>query len=660
MPSTKKPTILRYAAALAAAGLLAACGSDAPPEPSTPPPPVEQQPEAVEATDLSPADAIDLRSADERPDPHSFANSDAVVVTHLALDLAADFQSERLAGTATLDIARSAEADRLVLDTDDLEIGSVTLLPSGDAADYALSPDDPELGSALVISLNPDTEKVRIDYRTSPDAGALQWLGPAQTDSGKPFLFTQSQAILARSWIPLQDTPGVRMTYEAKVTVPKGLMAVMSAENGTEKNADGVYLFSMPQAIPSYLLALAIGDLEFRSLGPRSGVYAEPTVVDDAAWEFAEVEAMLHAAEELYGPYLWERYDVLVLPPSFPFGGMENPRLTFVTPTLLAGDRSLVNVVAHEIAHSWSGNLVTNATWDDFWLNEGFTSYVELRIMEALRGPEYAEMLWALSLADLIDEIAVLGVENADTHLHLDLTGRNPDDGMTSIAYEKGAAFLRRLEHYAGRERFDDFLNRYFENFAFESIDTETFVEYLRNNLLDGEFDGDPPMTGDWVYGAGLPTDYVEPKSDAFAAVGLQLEAWLAGTSAADLDTEDWSTQEWLHFLHELPDELTIDQMTELDEAFGLTNSGNAEIQAAWYEIAIRNDYEPAYDALEQFLVEVGRRKFLQPLYKALAEDGEGLVFARRVYEKARPGYHSVSYETIDEILGWETYDDES
>ncbi len=650
----KQSGIVQFAALFAAAGIIGACSRDAPPPESPAPSP------PAETVEVPPVDATDLRPADARPDPHSFANTDAVVVTHLDLDLTADFDTARLAGTATLDITRHGETDRLVLDADDLEIRSVSLLPSGDAASFALSPDDPELGSALVIRLGPDTAKVRIEYATSPDAGALQWLGPSQTDSGQPFLFTQSQAILARSWIPLQDTPGVRMSYTAKVRVPEGLMAVMSAGNATEKTADGVYTFSMPQAIPSYLLALAIGDLEFRSLGPRSGVYAEPSVVDDAAWEFAEVEAMLDAAEKLYGPYLWERYDLLVLPPSFPFGGMENPRLTFVTPTLLAGDRSLVNVVAHEIAHSWSGNLVTNATWDDFWLNEGFTSYVELRIMEALRGPAYAEMLWALSLADLKDEIADLGVENADTHLHLDLTGRNPDDGMTSIAYEKGAAFLRRLEHYAGRERFDEFLIRYFENFAFESLDTATFVEYLRQNLLDEEFEGDPPLTGDWIYGAGLPADYVEPKSDAFAAVGLKLEAWLAGKPAADLDTAEWSTQEWLHFLNELPRELTAEQMAELDEAFGLTASGNAEIQAAWYEIAIRNDYEPAYDALERFLTEVGRRKFLEPLYKALAEDGEGLVFARRVYEKARPGYHSVSYATIDKILGWEEHGDES
>jgi aminopeptidase N len=590
-------------------------------------------------------------ATDTRPDPHSHARPDDVVVRHVELDLEADFDAQRLAGSATVTIENLTGADTLILDVNDLEIRSVTLFPSNRPADYALSPDDPILGSALRIAVLPATEKIRIDYATSPDAPALQWLSPSQTTSGKPFLFSQSQAILARSWVPIQDSPGVRFTYDARLRVPPGLMAVMSAENAREKSPAGVYTFSMPQAIPSYLMAIAVGDLDFRELGPRSGVYAEPSVVDAAAWEFAEVEDMLDAAEALYGPYLWGRYDLLVLPPSFPYGGMENPRLTYVTPTLLAGDRSLVNVVAHEIAHSWSGNLVTNATWNDFWLNEGFTTYVELRIMEAIRGTDYAEMLWGLSLNDLENEFERLGADSEKTQLYLDVSGDNPDDGLIIVAYEKGAAFLRRLEHYVGRERWDDFLIGYFGAHAFESIDTVAFVAYLRENLLNEAFPGPAPSLDAWVYGPGLPDDYVRPESGAFAAVGAQLGEWLGGAAAADIDAAGWSTQEWLQFLNELPAVLSYEQLAELDSAFGLTESGNAEIRSAWYKVAIRNHYAPAYAALEEFLVAVGRRKFLQPLYTALAADEDGLAFARRVYATARPGYHAVSAETIDRIL---------
>ncbi len=586
-----------------------------------------------------------------QPDPHSYSRPDEVVVRHLELDLTADFDTKRLLGSATVAIENLTGAEALSLDIDDLEIESIVLLPSGKTAAYSISADDAHMGSELRIDILPSTERVRIDYATDPGARALQWLEPSQTASEHPFLFTQSQAILARSWIPLQDTPGVRLTYSATLRVPVGLLAIMSATNSTENSPDGVYSFEMPQAIPSYLLALAIGKLEFRSLGPRSGVYAEPSIVDAAAWEFAEVEAMLHATEDLYGPYLWERYDLLVLPPSFPFGGMENPRLTFVTPTLLAGDRSLVNVVAHEIAHSWSGNLVTNATWNDFWLNEGFTSYVEIRIMELLRGPDYAEMLWGISLNELEREIVTLAPGSDDTRLYVDLVGRNPDDGMTSIAYEKGAAFLRRLEHHVGRARWDDFLIGYLDHFAFQSIDTQTFVKYLQDNLLSDEAGPGAPSIDAWIYRPALPDDYVRPQSEAFASVESELARWLAEGEAKDIDAADWSTQQWQHFLNELPEILDPGQLADLDATFGLTNAGNAEIRAAWYEVAIENDYAAAYPGLEEFLVTVGRRKFLKPLYEALAADEEGLAFARRVYARARPGYHPVSYLTVDDIL---------
>ncbi|MEE8277323.1 MAG: M1 family metallopeptidase [Thermoanaerobaculia bacterium] len=584
-------------------------------------------------------------------DTHSFSRPHEIAVSHLELDLTVDFDRQQLSGTAVLEWVNKSGAERLYLDARGLDITHVRRLDDGSELNFQLGEEVPFLGQELSVALPEGTRAIEIAYSTRPDAEALQWLEPVQTAGGRhPFLFTQSQAILARTWVPCQDTPGVRFTYGATVRVPAELMALMSAENPTGRSADGVYRFEMRQRIPSYLLALAVGDLEFRSLGPRSGVYAEPSLVERAAWEFAEVEQMMAATEKLYGPYRWERYDLLVLPPSFPFGGMENPRLTFATPTILAGDRSLVALVAHELAHSWSGNLVTNATWNDFWLNEGFTSYIENRIMEEIKGPEYAAMLRVLSLQELRREIEDLGPDSTDTHLFLDLAGRNPDDGMTAVPYDKGAALLRLLEETLGRERWDAFLLDYFDTHAFQSMDTAGFVAFLEESFGDAP---QPVGVNVWVYGPGIPENLLIPESETLAAVERQIASWRRGAPARDLATGAWTTHEWLHFLRSLPKEVDAAGMSELDHAFRLSESGNAEILCAWLTEAVRKGYRPAYPALERFLTSVGRRKFLKPLYTELAKTAEGLAWARKVYAEARPGYHAISTGTIDEILGW-------
>lgn len=587
-------------------------------------------------------------------DVHSYARPAEARVTHVALDLDADFEAHQLAGTAALTIAAAPEAGEIVLDTRDLAIERVTDA-AGQPLAFELGEPDPVLGQPLTIALPEAGDRVVVHYRTSPDAAAVQWLAPAQTTSGEPFLFTQGQAILTRTWLPTQDSPGIRQTYEAEITAPEGLTAVMSAEMLTpegEPAQDGrtTFRFRMDEPIPPYLIALAIGDLEFRETGPRTGVWAEPQIIEAAADELADLEAMVDAAEGLYGPYRWGRYDVLVLPPSFPFGGMENPRLTFATPTILAGDRSLVSLIAHELAHSWSGNLVTNATWDDFWLNEGFTTYFENRIMEAVYGAEYAAMIAALDRAGLVEELATLPDE--DTHLHLDLAGRDPDDGMTAVAYDKGAAFLRTLEETVGRERFDAFLRGYFEAHAFQPMTTERFLEYLDRELLAD----DPALRAAvdpeaWVYGPGLPANAAPVESEAFARVEAQAEAFAAGTPPEDLQTEAWTTHEWLHFIASLPSEMTDAQLAALDEAFGFTETGNSEILFAWLRTAIRNRYEPAFPALERFLTEQGRRKFILPLYTDLATTDWGRAMAERIYRQARPGYHAVTAGSVDAVL---------
>jgi len=432
------------------------------------------------------------------------------------------------------------------------------------------------------------------------------------------------------------------------------MIALMSASNPMERADDGTYKFEMPQAIPSYLLAMAVGNVRFEAISERTGVYAEPSLLDTSAYEFADLEKMVQAAEELYGPYAWGRYDLIVLPPSFPFGGMENPRLTFATPTILAGDRSLVSLVAHELAHSWSGNLVTNATWDDFWLNEGFTVYFEHRIMEAVYGREYSEMLASLTRDGLQEAAAEMLKEMPnDTKLKLDLEGRNPDDGVTSIPYDKGYFFLRLMEETVGRERFDEFLKNYFQGHKFEVMTTEEFISYLKENLLSEE-EYASVRVDEWIYETGIPSNLPEVPSDRFAAVSAIVTSFMAEGELPSADVSNaWTTHEWLHFINSLPADISKEQLGVLDGAYGLSASGNSEISAAWFQPTIAAAYEPVYSKVESFLISVGRRKFLTPTYRALLDAGQEQM-AKDIYAKARPNYHAVSRETMDALLGWE------
>lgn len=584
-------------------------------------------------------------------DPHSFSKPEEAVVKHLNLDLEIDFDLKIIKGVAELEIDKQPGIEKIILDTKELHIHEVTYA-DGEKADFTLLEEDPFLGSALEIVLRDTDNKVRIKYATGEGAEALQWLAPEQTaDKTSPFLFTQSQAILARSWIPLQDSPGVRFTYTTSLKVPKGMMALMSAENPQVINEDGLYHFKMDQPIPSYLMALAVGKFDFASVGERTGIYAESSMLEKSREEFSEMEEMLTIAEKLYGKYRWGRYDLIVLPPSFPFGGMENPRITFATPTILAGDKSLTSLVAHELAHSWSGNLVTNGTWNDFWLNEGFTVYFEHRIMEALKGKDYADMLSSLSMQGLLEEVEFFmnnGREN-DTKLKLDLSGRNPDDGVTTIAYDKGYFFLRYLEEYVGREKFDEFLSLYFSEFAFKSNYTEPFLIYLNQNLF--EKNNIEPITDldEWIYGVGLPESLPKINSIRFEKVDQALVDWKNGDFS--FQTGDWSSHEWVHFIKNLPEDISKNSLSLLDKQFNFTSSGNSEILGVWYVHCVHHSYEQSYKAIEQFLIHTGRRKFLMPIYTELAKSGQGKAMALAIYKKARPNYHFVAVNSLDKLL---------
>ena len=593
-------------------------------------------------------------------DYHSYANTDAFRVRHLDLDLEASFEDKRLSGVADLVVARvGAGAPTLTLDTRDLVVRQVWWLRGARdfvPLEFTIGKRDPILGAPLDIDVTAaqgaSEFTVRISYQTRPTASGLQWVEPALTaDKTHPFLFTQSQAIHSRSWIPLQDTPQVRMTYRATIHVPPGMRAVMSAENSGEISADGVYHFDMPQAIPSYLIALGVGKLDFRATGPRTGVFAESSVVAAAANEFAETEQMIQVSEKLFGPYRWGRYDLLILPPSFPLGGMENPRLSFITPTVIAGDRSLTALIAHELAHSWSGNLVTNATWRDLWLNEGFTVYLQGRIMKAVYGERRQAMEETLRVAALRRELATL--PPADQILALDLRGRDPDAAFMQVPYMKGALFISFLASRFGADEVDKFLHGYFNEFAFQSIWTEKFRAYFEANLLplkpgavtSAELD-------EWIFAPGLPKNAVLPRSDAFDLVDQARKNWLAGKLATvDLPTKDWTTHEWVHFLDGMPAKVPAARLNELDAAFALTATGNAEIAFNWLRIAIRNDYAPAYPRLESYLTTIGRRRLIKPLYEDLMKTPAGAARARAIYAKARPNYHPIATATLDAIV---------
>jgi aminopeptidase N len=598
-------------------------------------------------------------------DPHSYAEPDKFLVRHVSLDLTAFFEAHRLKGTAELQVEqKDPTADTLNLDTRDLEIESVRLVEASGREKvlaFRLGERDPVLGSRLSISFPhccaaTSEMRVRIAYRTSAEASALQWLDPAQTYGSHPYVYSQGEAIRTRSWIPLQDSPAVRITYSAILRTPPDLVAVMSASRVRQDgDGPGVFRFEMRQPIPSYLIAFAIGDLKFHAFSDRTGVWTETSRLAAAAEEFQDLPRMLAAGEKLAGPYRWDRYDILVMPRSFPYGGMENPRLSFISPSVVAGDRSLVSTVVHELAHSWSGNLVTMATWNDFWLNEGTTSYLERRMSEQIYGRRFADMEDVIAygeLAQAIEDMTAAG-HAADTDLKLDLAGRDPDEGSSDVAYEKGRWFLGFLESRFGRPAFDAFLRDYFDAHAFRSITTEEFRGWLLARLAQP---GAPKIGVEeidaWLYRPGLPATMPPVPTGVFDALDRTAAGWRSGKIATlDLPVKDWVAMEWVRFLDEQPADLPDAKLAELRSAFHLGADGNAEIALAWLQLVIRAGYAPAYPDLERYLTQTGRWRLVSTLFTDLARTPEGLEFGRRIYANAKSGYHASVRDEVERLL---------
>ncbi len=602
--------------------------------------------EAMVSPILTSADAVDSMT---------YAKPQVARVTHVALDLALDFERKLVGGTANLDILARPDAGEIVLDSNGLEIQRV-LDGQGKELAWKLgaADKDGEKGAPLTITIG-NARHVQIQYSAPADAAALQWLDPEQT-AGKvhPFLFSQGQAILNRTWIPTQDSPGIRQTWEARITAPKPLDVVMSGvQQGAPEdlgNGRRAFRFVMDKPVPPYLIAIAAGDIDFRSVGPRTGVWAEPATLDRAAQEVGDTEQMVIAAEKLYGAYRWGRYDMIVLPPSFPYGGMENPVMTFLTPTFIAGDRSNNGLVAHELAHSWSGNLVTNAVWEDGWLNEGVTSYFENRIVEQVYGKKRAEQEAALAFAGIEETLAEVGNDAPGTALHHSSTG---DEIGSAITYDKGAYFLRTVESIVGRERFDAWLRQWFDNHAFQPATSELFYQDMMTNLVASPAEAERLKLREWIFSPGLPSNVARPDPAAFAevdgAVTHYTEHGMIPAAYAN-----WTSAERMRFLDNIPKERSATQLAELDSELGLSATQNNEIRFLWLELALANRYEPAVAQAEAFLGTVGRAKFVRPLFQVLWGEGDwGQAHARRIYAKTRPSYHAVTRAAVDRVLGW-------
>ncbi|XP_008783659.2 leucine aminopeptidase [Phoenix dactylifera] len=605
-------------------------------------------------------------------DPHSCADASQPFATHVSLTLYLDFATSTILGSALLTLP-SPHTGPLTLDTRSLSNLSALDPLSGSPLPFSLSPSNPDriLGQALTVSLSSHSSLL-LTFSTTPASSALQWLSPAQTSSrSHPFVFTQCQSIHARSIFPCQDTPAARIRFSAKLNLPRPLSAVMAAAHLACRDpapgdagpacpdtlwcAQGrvVEEFAMNQPIPPYLFAFAAGDIGFRDVGPRTRVYAEggTAVLDAAAREFAGTEEMIRVGEALFGPYEWERFDLLVLPPSFPYGGMENPRMVFLTPTVIKGDASGAQVVAHELAHSWTGNLITNKTNEDFWLNEGFTTYAERRIVEVVQGEERAALNSGIGWRGLNEEMERFKDNMEFTKLKPKLAGIDPDAVYSQVPYEKGFQFLLRIERQIGRPAFDEFLKKYISTFKFQSIDTETFLEFLKANVPGIENQIDLKL---WVEGTGIPPDAMEPVSTIYTKIVLLAKDFNAGRMPREDEVADWHGQEWELYLENLPKAVEASQVAALDARYRLAESRDWEVKVAFLQLAISSGCKEYFGEVEKTLKQVGRMKYLRPLYTALVQGtgrDEEKMLAKRIYTEARDCYHPIAQGVVESIL---------
>ncbi len=582
-------------------------------------------------------------------DPASYTDLSQGKIKHILFRIGVDFSSRTLEIEATYQMQEPVPGSLFL---DSYKINLKGARSNDRQLQWEFDERDDVLGERLHLKGFEGESTFTLTFHTSPEARALQWLNANQTAGGShPFLFSQCQAIHARSIFPCQDTPSVRFTYSAEVEVPQGLVAAMAAEqigidDGTGYSST-VYRFRMPQPIPSYLFALAVGNLDFRELGPRTGVYAEPETIEAAAWEFAENEDKIVEAEKLLGPYLWGRYDLLVLPPSFPYGGMENPRLTFLTPTAILGTRGHLSLITHELAHAWTGNLVTNATWQDFWLNEGWTTYAETRITEVLEGKDVTDLHLAFNEKQLIAIIERVGKDSPLTRLKLPAE-RDADSFTTTIPYYKGCFFLQECEYAVGRERFDAFIQQYMARFQFQSLTTEAFLDFLKAELPDVFEKVDIQK---WIYETGLPEKRHRPQSHLYDEVQKALDDYEHGIKPTKEQMDNWHRYQILSFLQGMPRKISIEDCQYFDAILELDKKNDVAFYSYFYVIAIASGYEEILPRVEQFLEKIGRMLYVLPIVRVMIDTDWSREHIRPLFERVRDRHHQITVYAIEGLL---------
>lgn len=580
-------------------------------------------------------------------DPHSFSTTEQGTIQHIDFRLEINFEERTIQGESVYSFSEPLQ-EALYLDIRDLTIRRVHT--SGKDLPWTIDKHDAIKGSRLHISDMGGASSCSIEYTTSPSASALQWLNPSQTSGGvHPFLYSQSQPIHARSIFPCQDTPSVRFTFSADVTVTAPLSVVMGASRvGSREGDSNSFRFEMPQPIPSYLFAIASGDIHFNPIGERCGVYAEPKLLDAATWEFAKTEEMLHIAEGLFGQYAWDRYDILILPPAFPYGGMENPRLTFLNPMFIIGDRGETIIVTHELAHAWTGNLVTNATWEDFWLNEGWTTYAQSRITEELEGKEYSQFRAALSRNFMFEDMKRFGMDSKFTQLNFPMAGVDPDDVLSTIPYHKGSAFLTLLEKTVGRVRFDEFIKKYIRTYRFKSLSTQGFLDFLRKEIpdIDAKVDID-----NWIYGAGFPQEAPVLHSKIYDQVAALAESFSQGKLPTESDVSGWKSAEKVLFMRLIPEVISSEDCKYIEALFDLKEELNPSPLTFFYIIALHSAYEVAWPGIETLLRKFGRGLLVNRIYRAMVKSEWARDRARPLFESTRPRLHPLTIAGVENIL---------
>lgn len=616
-------------------------------------------------------DSINIHRPSKSPeiDPSTFSNYYEFKVNETVLNFDIDFSKKKVSGDVTFDlISKNSDLKEIWLDTSYLIIHSITI--NDQPTKSTLNERTEPLGSRLNITLPSSTSNItlRILFETTSKCTALQFLEKEATDGkSAPYLFSQCQAIHARSLFPCFDTPSIKSPYKMSVKSP--YPSLMSGREVSSETTD-IYKFNQPIPIPSYLISLASGDITLKPIGPRSSVFCESINVDKCKYEFEnDMENFIVTAESLVFSYEWDKYNALVLPLSFPYGGMENPNITFVTPTLISGDRENVDVLAHELSHSWSGNLVTNCSWEHFWINEGWTVYLERRIQGQLHGQKVRDFSGIIGWIDLENSITSMGksADKFSTLVQNLANGVDPDDSFSSVPYEKGYNLLYHIENTVGIEQFNKFIPYYFNNFKYKSLDTYQFLDCLYDFFKSQKHQLDTIDWETWLFKPGMPPQ--KPNFDTslvnecYNLADKWFNAIINNESLDQFEANDisnFSANQSVVFLDTLSSFNKADDfhwsnhknaLKELSDKYSTySNSKNCEVIFRWFILQVGGHNPNFYDQLGDWLGTVGRMKFVRPGYLILNDVDHDKAVS--YFEKFELSYHPICKSLVKKDLG--------